>query len=104
MKFNANGKIFAILSKITSVTKGDIRARTRKGPNYIYFDQLLFLLSIMQRDTSGNITPPPRVKDSEPQDITTGNEMREGSHAKNATYYMQQKKRSKTWRIFIGNN
>ena len=64
---------------------------------YIYFDQLLFLLQIMQqRDTSGNITPPPSANESEPQDITTGNEMGEGSHAKNATYYRQQKKRSKT--------
>ena len=50
----------------------------------------------MQRDTSRNITPPPSANESEPEDITTGNEMREGSHAKNATYCGQQKKRSKT--------
>jgi hypothetical protein len=44
----------------------------------IYFDQLLFLLPIMQqRATSGNITPPPSANESEPQDITTGNEMGE---------------------------
>ena len=48
----------------------------RKRRKYIYFDQLLFLLPIMkQRDTSGNITPPPIANESEPQDITTGNEM-----------------------------
>jgi len=51
---------------------------------------------MQQRDTSGNITPPPSANESETQDITTGNEMGEGSHAKNATYYRQQKKRSKT--------
>ena len=67
----------------------------RKRRKYIYFDQLLFLLLIMQRDTSGNITPPPSVNESETQDMT-GNEVGEGSHAKNATYYRQQKKRSKT--------
>jgi len=50
----------------------------------------------MQRDTSGNITPPSSVNESETQDITTGNKVGEGSHAKNATYYKQQKKRSKT--------
>jgi len=49
----------------------------------------------MQRDTSRNITPPPSANESEPEDMT-GNEMGEGSHAKNATYYRQQKKRSKT--------
>jgi len=68
----------------------------RKRPKYIYFDQLLFLLPITQRDTSGNITPPLSANDSEHQDITTGNKMGEGSHANNATYYSQQKKRSKT--------
>jgi len=51
---------------------------------------------MQQRDTSGNITPPPSAKESEPQDIRTGNEIGEGSHAKNATYNRQQKKRSKT--------
>ena len=51
---------------------------------------------MQQRDTSGNITPPPIANDSEPQDMTTGNETGEGSHAKNATYCRQQKKRSKT--------
>jgi hypothetical protein len=50
---------------------------------------------MQQRDTSGNITPPPNANESKPQDITTGNEMGEGSYAKNATYYRQQKKRSK---------
>jgi hypothetical protein len=51
---------------------------------------------MQQRDTSGNITPPPSANEIEPQDITTGNEMGEGSHEKTATYYRQQKKRSKT--------
>jgi hypothetical protein len=51
---------------------------------------------MQQRDTSGNITPPPSANESGPQDITTGNEMGEGSHATNAAYYRQQKKRSKT--------
>src|SRR5215469_11165412 len=51
---------------------------------------------MQQQDTLSNITPPPSANESEPQDITTGNEMEEGSHAKNATYYRQQKKRSKT--------
>ena len=51
---------------------------------------------MQQRDTSGNITPPPSANESEPQDITTRNEMGEGLHTKNATYYRQQKKRSKT--------
>jgi hypothetical protein len=68
----------------------------RKRRKYIYFDQLLFLLPTMQRDTSGSVTPPSSVNESETQDITTGNEMGEDSHAKNATYYRQQKKRSKT--------
>ena len=76
------------------MTSGQGASKRRK---YIYFDQLLFLLPIMQqRDTSGNITPPPSANESEPQHITTGNEMGEGSHATNATYYRQQKKRSKT--------
>jgi len=51
---------------------------------------------MQQRETSGNITPLPSANESEPQDITTGNEMGEGSRAKNATYCRQQKKRSKT--------
>jgi len=51
---------------------------------------------MQERDTSGNITPPPSANEAEPQDITTGNEMGEGSHVKNATYYRQQKRRSKT--------
>jgi hypothetical protein len=71
----------------------------RKSRKYIYFDQLLFLLPIMQeRDTSGNITPQPSGNESEPQGITTGKEMEEDSHVKNATrtYYRQQKRRSKT--------
>jgi len=69
----------------------------RKRRKYIYFDQLLFLLPIMQqRDTSDSITPPPSANESESEDITTGNEMGEGSHAKNAIYCGQQKKRSKT--------
>jgi hypothetical protein len=56
---------------------------TRKRPNYIYFDQLLFLLPIMQeRDTSGNITPPPSVNESEAEDTATGNRVGEGSHAR----------------------
>jgi hypothetical protein len=76
------------------VTSGQDARKSRK---YIYFDQLLFLLPMMQqRDTSDNITPPPSANESEPQDITTGNEMGEGSYAKNATYYRQQKKGSKT--------
>jgi hypothetical protein len=70
---------------------------TRKRRKYIYFDQLLFLLTIMQeRDTSGNITLPPSANESEPEDITTGNQTGEGLHVKNATSYRQQKTRSKT--------
>jgi hypothetical protein len=50
-----------------------------------YFDQLLFLLPIMQeRDTSGNITPPLSCNESEAQDMT-GNQVGECSYAKNAT-------------------
>jgi hypothetical protein len=61
----------------------------RKRRKFIYFDRLLFLLPILrQRDTSGNITPPPSANESEPQDITAATEME-------ATYYRQQKKRSK---------
>jgi len=52
---------------------------------------------MQERDTSGNITPPPSANESEPQDIMIGNEMGEGSHLKNATYYRQQKRRSKTF-------
>ena len=93
MKLNANGEIFAIVSE-KNVTSGQ---GVRKRRKYIYFYQLLFLLPIMQqRDTSGNITPPPSANESETQDITTGNEMGEGSHEKNTTYCGQQKKRSKT--------
>ena len=51
---------------------------------------------MQQGETSGNITPPPSANESEPQDITTGNEVGEGSHEKNVTYCRQQKKRSKT--------
>jgi hypothetical protein len=51
---------------------------------------------MQERDTSDNITPPPSANESEPQDIPTGNEMGEGSHVENATYYRQQKRRSKT--------
>jgi hypothetical protein len=50
---------------------------------------------MQRRDTSSNITPR-SANESEPQGITIGNEMGEGSHAKNATYYRQQKKRPKT--------
>ena len=50
---------------------------------------------MQERDTSGIITPPPSVNESEAQDITTGNQMREGFRAKNAIY-MQQTKCSKT--------
>jgi len=76
------------------VTSGQGAARKRR--KYISFDQLLFLLPIMQqRHIPGKITPPPSANESEPQDMT-GNEIGECSHAKNATYYRQQKKRSKT--------
>jgi hypothetical protein len=51
---------------------------------------------MQQPDTSGNITPPLSANESEPQAITTGNEMGESSHAENATYCRQQKKRAKT--------
>jgi len=72
-----------------------MRARGKKNKVYLFY-QLLFLLPIPQeRDTSGNITPPPSVNESEAQDITTRNHTREGFRAKNATY-MQQKKSSKT--------
>jgi len=75
----------------------DVRSRGKEKAEVHLFDQLLFLLPIMQqRDTSGNITPPPSANESETQDITTGNEMGEGSHEKNTTYCGQQKKRSKT--------
>ena len=52
---------------------------------------------MQERDTSGNITPPPSVNESEAQDIglTTGNQMGEAFHAKNTTY-MQMKKRTET--------
>jgi hypothetical protein len=36
------------------------------------------------------------VKECEAHDVTSGNEMGEDSHAKNASYYRQQKKRPKT--------
>jgi hypothetical protein len=73
-----------------------MRARGKKRANYINFDQLLFLLPIMQeRDTSGNITLPPSVNESEVEDTTTGNRVEERLHAKNATY-RQQKKHNKT--------
>ena len=76
--------------KLQKVTSGQ---GARKRGKCIYFDQLLLLLPIMQRDTSSNITPT-SVNECEPQDMT-GHEMGESSHAKNATYYKQQKKRLK---------
>jgi hypothetical protein len=76
--------------------KGTSGQGARKRHKYIYFDRLLFLLPILQeRETSGNVTPPPSASESEPQDVTTGTEMGEGSHATNVTYNRQQKKRSK---------
>jgi hypothetical protein len=76
--------------------KGTSGQRARKRRKYTYFDWLLFLLPILQeRETSGNVTPPSSANESEPQDVTTGTEMVEGSHATNVTYYRQQKKRSK---------
>jgi hypothetical protein len=49
------------------VAKGQGVKKRRK---YIYFDQFLFLLPTMQeRGTSGNITPPPTVHESEAQDV-----------------------------------
>jgi hypothetical protein len=66
--------------------KGTSGQGARKRRKYIYFDVLLFLLPIMQqRDTSGNVTPPPSANESEPQEITAGTEMGEGSHATNDT-------------------
>jgi hypothetical protein len=67
----------------------------RKRRRYICFDQPLFFLPKMQeRDISDNITPPPTATESTAQDMT-GNQMGEGSHAKNVIY-RQQKKRFKT--------
>ena len=67
----------------------------RKGCKYIHFDQLLFFLPIMQeQDTSGNITHPQSVNESEAEDMTR-NQVGECSPAKDATY-RQQKKRSST--------
>jgi len=64
-----------------------MRAGGKKNANYINFDHLLFLLPIMQeRDTSGNITPPPSVNESEGEDTTTENRVGERSHAKNAAH------------------
>jgi hypothetical protein len=58
----------------------------RKRHRYVCFDQpLLFLPKMQERDISGNITPPPRANESEAQDITTGNQMGEGSRAKKVT-------------------
>jgi hypothetical protein len=69
----------------------------RKGRKYINFDKLLFFLPIMrERDTSGNITPPQSVNESEGEDIMTGNQVGERSPAEDATY-RQQKKCSKTY-------
>jgi hypothetical protein len=68
----------------------------RKRHKQIYLNQLLFLLPTMQElGTSGCITPPPNVNESETQDVTTGHQVGECWHAKDATY-RQQKKRSKT--------
>ena len=41
---------------------------------------------MQQRDTSGNITPPPSVNESEGEDTTTENRVGERSHAKNAAH------------------
>jgi len=72
--------------------KGTSGQGARKRRKYIYFDRLLFLLPILQeRETSGNVTPPPSANESEPQDVTR-TEMGEGSHTTNVR---QQKKRSK---------
>jgi hypothetical protein len=89
MKLNANGEIFAIiLEKSFSCKRRGSGQEAKKRRKCIYFDWLLFLLPIMQqRDTSGNITPPPSANESEPQDITAGTEMGESSHATNATCY-----------------
>ena len=46
---------------------------------------------MQQRDTLGNITPPPRVNESGAQDLTPENQAEEPSHSA----YKQQKKRSK---------
>ena len=49
---------------------------------------------MQERDTSGNITPPQSVNESEAEDMT-GNQVGERSPAKDVTY-RQQKLRSKT--------
>jgi hypothetical protein len=46
---------------------------------------------LQERETSGNVTPPPSANESEPQDVTR-TEMVEGSHTTNVR---QQKKHSK---------
>jgi hypothetical protein len=80
------------------VTSGQ---EARKGCKYIHFDQLLFFLPIMQeRYTSGNITRPQSVNESEAEDIMTGNQVGEHSPAKDATY-RQQKKLSRTCEEFL---
>jgi hypothetical protein len=105
MKFGVNGEIFMIISeKNLSFNRRWHQGKGQKKKHkYIYTDQLLFLLPIMQgRDTPGNITPP-SVNESEAQDITTENQVGERSHVKDVTY-TQQKKRSKNiWGILIGN-
>jgi len=59
---------------------------------------------MQERGTSGNVTPPPSVNESEAQYVRTGHHVEEGSHAKNATSRLQSNiRRTFHWnRDFIG--
>jgi len=49
-----------------------------------------FLLPTMQeRGTSGNVTSPPNVNESEAQDVRTGHHVGKDAHAKDATSRLQ---------------
>jgi hypothetical protein len=96
MKPNANREIILTISeKNFSCIRQCHQGKRQEKRKYIYFNQLLFLLPTMpEPDTSGNISPPPSVNESEVHIITTGNQVGERSHASNVTY-RQQKKCSK---------
>ncbi|GFG38972.1 hypothetical protein Cfor_12577, partial [Coptotermes formosanus] len=72
--------------------------RATKRRNYIYFDQLLFLLLTMQGlSTSGNFTPPPIANEGEEQAVMTEHEGGEVPNAKAATYRQQKKCPKRTY-------
>jgi hypothetical protein len=80
--------------ELQSQKKGASGQGARKRRKYIYFDRLLFLLPVLQeRETVGNVTPPPTpsANESEPQDVTRS-QMVEGSPTTNVR---QKKQRSK---------